>query len=106
MMEREDEDALREVLMAWYGPQAQQWPMSESMLKLVIEMIDEMHRCTGIMHFVPQPIGPANALSALAKSYIKKALKMVKDDSQVYLVCARATILKYKKDIYLASLGL
>lgn len=28
MMDREDEEALREVLVAWYGPQAQNWSMT------------------------------------------------------------------------------
>lgn len=105
-MDREDEDALREILMAWYGPQAQNWPMSESMLSLVMEMIDEMHTCTGVMHFVPQPVGPANALSSLAKSYIKTALKMVKNDLQVYRTCAVSTTLNYKTKVHMASLGL
>ena len=106
MLDREDEDALREILMTWYGPQAQHWPMSESMLSIVMEMIDEMHKCTGVMHFVPHPIGPAGGLAALAKSYIKKALKLIKDNSQVYLTCALATILRYKTKIHLASEGL
>jgi hypothetical protein len=104
MMDREDEEALREILVAWY--QAQNWSMSKSLLDVVIKMLDEMHTCTNVMHFVPGLVGPANSLAKLAKSYIKKILKVAKDNSQVYLSCARATILRYKTDIHLASQGL
>lgn len=106
MMDREDEDALREVLVSWYGPQAQGWLMNESMLNVVLKIIDEMRVCTDAMHFVPHPIGPGSALSQLAKSYIKKILAVARDNSKVYLTCSRATILRYKTEVHLASLGM
>lgn len=106
MMDHQDEEALREILITWYGPQAQHWPMSESMLKVVIKMIDEMHICTNAMHFVPHPVGPGNALSQLAKFYVKKLLAVARDNSKVYLTCAKATILRYKTEVNMAAQGL
>lgn len=69
-------------------------------------MLDEMHTCTNAMHFVPGLVGPVNSLTKLAKSYIKKILQVARDNSKVYLSCARATILRYKTEIHLASQGL
>ena len=106
MMDHQDEEALREILISWYGPQAEHWPMSESMLKVVIAMLDEMHNCTATMHFVPHPVGPGNAVSQLAKSYLKKLLSVARSNSKVYLVCARATILGYKTQVHMAAEGL
>jgi hypothetical protein len=106
MMDFQDEDALRDILISWYGPQAQHWPMSESMLNVVIKIIDEIHNCTATMHFVPHPVGPGNAISQLTKSYVKKLLAVARDNSKVYLSCARSTILRYKTDVHMAAEGL
>jgi hypothetical protein len=80
--------------------------MNEALLKVVVKMVDEMHVCTSAMHFVPRPLGPSGALSQLAKSYVKTLLSAVKDNSKVYLSCARTTILSYKTEVFLASQGL
>jgi hypothetical protein len=74
MMDRQDQEALRAILITWYGPQAQQWSMNEALLKVVVKMVDEMHVCTSAMHFVPRPLGRSGTLSQLAKSYVKTQL--------------------------------
>jgi hypothetical protein len=105
-MDLSDEQALREVLAKWYGTQANAWQMNDALLNVVLKMVDEMHSCTSAMHFVPMPLTLGNQVVQLGKGYLKKILNVLKDNSQVYLTCARTTILAYKTEVGLAAMGL
>jgi len=94
------------VLVKWYGPQANAWNMNDAVLCVVLKMLKEIDRCTAIMNFVPQPLAYGSSVSQLGKDYIKKVLGVLRDNSQVYLSCARATILGYKSEVAMAAMGL
>lgn len=105
-MDYGDKEVLKGVLVNWYGPQANTWDMNDAVLCVVLKMLREIDRCTAVMHFVPQPTTYGNPLSQLSKDYIKKILGVLRNNSQVYLSCARATILGYKSEVAMAAMGL
>jgi hypothetical protein len=104
VMDSFDKDALREVLVKWYGPQAHAWQMNDDVLIVVLKMLDEMHHCTAVMHFVPMPPNFGSRLSQMARGYVKQVLGALKESSDVYLSCAKVTILAYKTEVILASM--
>jgi hypothetical protein len=105
-MDHRDKEILREVLVKWYGPQANAWTMNDGVLRVVLKMVGEIQSCTAAMHLVPTPMTFGNQYSQLAQGYLKKILGILRDNSEVYLSCARATILGYKTEVALAAMGL
>jgi hypothetical protein len=57
-MEENEKQELREVLIAWYGLQANNWEMTDELLNLVMEMMREMKSCTAAMILVPEYVHP------------------------------------------------
>ncbi|AMO78254.1 MULTISPECIES: hypothetical protein [Pseudomonas] len=100
-----DEQALKEVLVTWYGPQAQYWNINQAVLELVIEMVREMDNCSAAMDYIPQPINFGNPLSQLAKSQLKRFIARLKDNDRTYLICARHTLLHFKSPLAIAAMG-
>ncbi|WP_349970508.1 hypothetical protein [Pseudomonas caspiana] len=105
-MDHKDKEILREVLVKWYGPQANGWEMNSAVLRVVLKMVGEIQSCTSVMHLVPTPMTFGNQYTQLAKGYLTKILGVLRDNSQVYLSCARATILGYKTEVAIAAMGL
>lgn len=101
-----DKAGLREVLVKWYGQQAEGWDINEAVVKVVIEMLDEMHSCTAAMRLVPTPTTFGGQLGQIAKGYVKNMISALRKHSDVYMSCSKATVLKYKSALILASLGL
>ncbi|WP_426142082.1 hypothetical protein [Pseudomonas sp. DWP3-1-2] len=71
-MDCRDKEVLREVLVNWYGPQANTWDMNDAVLRVVLKMVGEMQSCTAAMHLVPTPMTFGNPYSQLAQGYLKK----------------------------------
>ncbi|WP_460044907.1 hypothetical protein [Pseudomonas sp. S2_H01] len=106
LMDHSDERVLKEVLVKWYGPQARTWDINESVVKVLMEMLEKMHRCTSIMHFVPMPTTFGSQIGQLTKAYLKKVIGILNDHTDVYLTCSRSIILGYRTKMQEASLGL
>lgn len=105
-MDSNEQQELREVLIKWYGPQAQHWTMTDEVLNVVIEMIKEMRSCTAVMVFVPEPVTFGNALTQLAKSAITRFIKQLVSDPQVYKVCGGRVLLNFKTKVAMAGMGI
>jgi hypothetical protein len=105
-MDESEKQELREVLVAWYGLQANNWDMTDELLNLVMEMMREMRSCTAAMVLVPEPITFGSALTQLAKSAIKRFVKQLKDDTHIYKACGTRVLLNYKSRIAMAGLGI
>lgn len=105
-MDENGKRELKQILVTWYGPQAENWEMNTELLNLVMEMMREMRSCTAAMIWVPEPITFGNVLSQMAKSAIKRFLTRLKDDSQVFKTCGARVLLNYKSRIAIAGLGL
>ncbi|MDB5984600.1 MAG: hypothetical protein JWQ69_5615 [Pseudomonas sp.] len=105
-MDDREKQEMREALTAWYGPQANNWEMTDELLNLVMEMMREMKSCTAAMIWVPEPITFGNALTQLAKSAIKRFVKQLKDDAQIFKACGAKVLVNYKSRIAMAGLGI
>jgi hypothetical protein len=92
-MDESEKQELREVLIAWYGLQANNWEMTDELLSLVMEMMREMKSCTAAMVWVSEPITFGSALTQLAKSTIKRFVKQLKDDAQIFKACGARVLL-------------
>jgi hypothetical protein len=106
LMDYYDKKALNEVLVKWYGSQAANWQMNDSVVKVVIKMLVEMRSCTAALHFIPMPTTFGNQLGQLTKGYLKKVIGVLKDDERVYNICSHHTIRQYRSEIQMASMGL
>ena len=62
-MDYSDKKVLQEVLIKWYGPQANSWDMNCEVLRVVVKMVGKMQSCTTSMHFLPMPIAHGNPVS-------------------------------------------
>lgn len=105
-MDHKDKQVFRDVLVKWYGPQASSWQMNDAVLRVVLKMVGEIQSCTAAMHLVPMSMTFGNKYTQLAKGYLTKMLGILRDNSEVYLSCARATILGYKTEVTMAAMGL
>ncbi|WP_426118164.1 hypothetical protein [Pseudomonas sp. DSP3-2-2] len=105
-MDEKDKRELKEVLVAWYGPQAENWEMTTELLNLVMEMMREMRSCTAAMILVPEPVTFGNALSQLAKSAITRFIKRLNDDSKIFKACGGRVLLNYKSRVAMAGMGI
>jgi hypothetical protein len=105
-MDESIKQELREVLVVWYGPQANNWEMNDEVLNLVIRMMKEMNSCTAAMIWVPEPINFGNALTQLMTSAIKRFVKHLRNVALVFKSCGSRVLLNFKSPIALAGMGL
>lgn len=106
ILERDDQEALREALVAWYGPQAQQWSVNDAVFNIVLKMAAEMRSCTHVMNYVPNPVNFGNPLKQIAKDALKKFVRELKDNAQIYKACGGRVLINFRSDIELASYGI
>ncbi|MFJ3485873.1 hypothetical protein ACIPL1_21135 [Pseudomonas sp. NPDC090202] len=100
-----DVQAVREVLVKWYGQQANAWDINEAVIRLIIKMLEEMHNCTAAMRLVPTPTTFGGQMGQLAKGYIKNMIGALRKHSDVYKTCSKAVIYKYKTFLAEAAAG-
>jgi hypothetical protein len=105
-MDETEKQELQDALVAWYGPQANNWEMTDELLSVVMEMMREMRSCTAAMVLVPEPVTFGNALSQLAKSAIKRFVRQLKNDAQIYKTCGSRVLLNYKSRVAMAGMGI
>jgi hypothetical protein len=104
-LDGEDREILKDVLVAWYGPQASQWQINDGVAELVLKLVAEMQSCTSVMAYVPLPVNFGNALAQLGKDALKKLLRQLKNNTGVYKSCGGRVIINFKSEISLAGMG-
>lgn len=101
-----ERDDLKEFLVALYGNQANQWPMTESMFDLTFKLISESGSCTRAMDLIPRPAPPTGRPYQWLSKHIRGLfLRELKDNKKQYSICLKATALKMAGEFHMAASG-
>ncbi len=101
-MEVTDSEArnVRTILIAFYGRQADAWPINSEVVRLVGEMLTRNRRCAEAMDLVPRP-------GIVDRAYLRRQLagiaRRILAGDKSYLICERYIALSMKSQIYWAS---
>lgn len=106
-LSKEEQQNLRDFLVAVYGSQVKSWNMNDSVFNLTYKMVAESKKCSDAMDFVPRPVAtmqsPIKYLSKIARGIL---LRKLKNNKQQYKICIKVASLKFRTAIQLASMGL
>ncbi|ELK8311092.1 hypothetical protein JKP28_20485 [Vibrio vulnificus] len=103
----EEKQNLKSFLVNVYGPQANNWKMSDEIFNLTYQMLSESGKCSDVMDLVPRPLAvgqnPTKWLTTQVRSMI---LRKLKDRKGHYAICVKTSALKFKTSFIMADTGL
>ncbi len=91
---------VRTILIAFYGRQADAWPINSEVIRLVGEMLTKNRRCAEAIGLVPRP-------GIVDHAYLRRQLARIARGilagDKSYLICERYVALSMKSQIHWAS---
>jgi hypothetical protein len=100
-----DKTALKHALTVWYGPQANDWMITDALVIQIIKMVDEMGSCSMAMNYVPKPSYFSSSLTGPAIEYAKRLIREVSGNAAVYKACAATVLNGYRTEIQILGSG-
>lgn len=83
----ETEQETRKLLVAWFGPQANDFRITEKMVIEVAKTLEASGECSSLFKFVPKPSGAFSGVGIIASeafNYAKDAVKKATSDKHLY----------------------
>ncbi len=91
---------VRTILIAFYGREAESWPINSEVARLLGEMLTKNRRCAEAMDLVPRP-------GIVDRAYLRRQLagiaRRILSGDKSYLICERFLALSMKSQIRWAS---
>lgn len=107
-IDHETEQNIRKLMVAWYGPQAQGWGITDKTVIAVGKVLEASGQCSAVFKYVPQGANPFTAgagITGSAIGYIKDAIKRASSDTQIYYnSCVVMEANRYKEEVYMSGM--
>lgn len=99
----ETEQATKQILASWYGPQAKSWQITKKTVVAVAEVLKLSGECGALFKLVPKPTAAFSGVGILGKmayDYAKDAVKRSIYDNKYYNSCVKQAAADMREKVF------